>query len=171
MQDNTWEQRTTVKKGNTGQDLVDRYLRSKGIVPYAPTAEGAHPFDRLCATGDKKRLFIAEVKTKARRNYYPDTGIDLTHYRGYADIAKKHTISVCLFFVDELVGSIYGNTLAKLEEERLIEYQGKLLKYPMVLGKIIYFPLEAMVTVCGLDGDSIENLRQLSTRSYEYKTS
>ena len=62
------------QKGRIGEIEVDKYLSSIGIIPYAPILSKAHPFDRLCASADKKKLFVAECKAKAARTYYPDTG-------------------------------------------------------------------------------------------------
>ena len=89
------------KKGEIGERIMDDYLISKKIIPYKPTQEGAHPFDRLCATADKKTIFIAEAKAKPARKYYPDTGIDYKIYREYMQIQAKHDIRICLFFIDE----------------------------------------------------------------------
>jgi len=61
-----WQSKTTVKKGNVGEKIVNDYLIKNGYIPYSPNAEGAHPFDRLCASKrQKKRYLITRGKNKA----------------------------------------------------------------------------------------------------------
>ena len=71
-------------------------MEEKGYVVYKPVTEGAHAFDIL-AVKDKKTVIIADVKTKARRNYFPDTGINYKHYVEYKAISEKHCLPVFLF--------------------------------------------------------------------------
>jgi hypothetical protein len=163
-----WADRTTVKKGDAGEALVDAYLIGKNIIPYRPVFDGAHPFDRLLATPDKKQLFIADVKTKARRNHYPDTGIDVRHFEEYLSIAAKHNLLVFLFFVDELERRIYGGWLADLNKQRTVTVRGKDVEYPLTQHNIIYFPLAAMKPICELSETDSEILKGLSTRTHDY---
>jgi hypothetical protein len=165
-----WLERPQAKKGAAGEALVDAFLASRRVVPYAPIARGAHPFDRLCATADKRTIFVAEVKTKARRNKYPDTGISKRHYQDYTHVCGKYGLRVYLFFVDEMLKQIYGNWLHVLERPREIEHNGSAIHYPWDWGEIVYFPLAAMEFVCPLNSERSEHLKALSTRSYEYQT-
>jgi hypothetical protein len=163
-----WADRTTVKKGDIGESIVDNFLKSKNVVPYQPVFDGAHPFDRLLATPDKKSLFVADVKTKARRTFYPDTGIDVKHYDEYMHIENKHNLKVFLFFVDEDEQRVYGGWLFDLTKNRRVNHNGKVLDYPIRQGKLIYFPLEAMQPVCSLEQSQCSSLKQFSTRNYQY---
>lgn len=163
-----WHSKTTVKKGDLGEFLVDKFLMSKGMIPYHPNINIAHPFDRLVASKNKKIICIVDIKTKARRNYYPDTGIDKKHYDEYTFLMKKYNIPVFLFFVDEMEGCIYGNYLHILSQPTDIKYKNKLLKYPLEQNGIIYFPLCLMRNIAKLDENEIQKLRQLSTRNYLY---
>lgn len=158
----------STQKGELGESELDKYLLSKGVIPYAPVPAGAHPFDRLCASPDKKRLYVAECKTKARRTFYPDTGIDMRHYRDYRHIRETYGIDILLFFVDESVMEIYGNSLSELEKPVEIIDNGRRLNYPMTQGSIIYFPLMSMTTICNIPVDVAEKMRVLSRRSYSY---
>jgi len=163
----------TTRKGYIGEEEVDKFLISKGIIPYAPKVGKAHPFDRLCATTDKSKIFIAECKAKSMRTCYPDTGINLTSYNEYKHINATYGIDVWLFFVDENLRKIYGNLLTKLDEPRTLNLDGKLLRYPWIQrsfnGKeIIYFPVSSMVTVCEITQEIAAELKSLSTRNYEY---
>lgn len=169
-----FNQLPTTIKGNLGEFIVDKYLLGKNIIPYSPKADIAHPFDRLCASTNKKNIFIAEVKTKASRSYYPDTGINLKSYEEYKFIENKYGIDVWMFFVDEYKKKIYGNKLSNLDKPVEIIHKNKILNYPLIqpnaIGrKIIYFPLEFMVDVCDIDDKVSEELKELSTRSYEYE--
>lgn len=158
-----FEELKTTRKGNLGEAELDKYLIENGIIPYFPVRGVAHPFDRLCATTDKKNLFIAECKTKASRKYYPDTGINIKSYDEYKFITNKYGIDVYLYFVDEYKKSIYGN-LTELEKPRVANGNN----YPLRQGVIIYFPLIAMIEVCKLTDAVAKDLRELSSRSYTY---
>jgi len=163
-----WEDRITVIKGNTGEKIVTEYLIKRGYIPYSPDAEGAHPFDRLCATPDKKKIFIAEIKTKPARTYYPDTGIDMRHYNDYDNIQSTHNLQVFLFFVDQDRKKIYGNKLSILTERKEVIYNNRLLVYPICDRGIIYFPLCSMIQVGILTEEQSCILEQLSTRNKAY---
>jgi len=166
-----WNDKTTVKKGNIGEQIVNDYLASKGLIVYEPITNRAHGFDRLVSKG-KEKLVIVEIKTKAKRNAYPDTGIDYRHYLEYKAISKKHNLPVWLFFVDEMLGEIYGSTIETLEQPNCYEFNGKTLSYPMVKqhknSKIIYFYQPQMKTISKLTHEQIQNIKEFSTRSYDY---
>jgi hypothetical protein len=149
--------------------LVDAHLFSGGIVPYGPLLGKAHPFDRLCASQDKKNLFIVEVKSKARRNYYPDTGVDVRHYEDYMHIKATYAIPVFIYFVDEMLMRVYGGEIGWLSCSRTVAHKGRQLNYPLRQGGIIYFPLEAMTTLCPIEADAAKQLKALSTRAYAYR--
>lgn len=165
-----WADRPEVKKGNVGEALVDDFLRGKRVIPYRPDYDGAHPFDRLCATADKKTIFVADIKTKAQRERYADTGIDLAHYGDYKHIEAKYGLRVFLFFVDEKVRQIYGNWLNILEQPaELPSRQGRPVSYPLRDRGIIYFPLAHMQPISDVTLEKARELMALSTRSYEYE--
>jgi hypothetical protein len=168
----SFEDLPTTQKGKLGEMAVANYLKSIGIVSYMPLNGLAHPFDLLCATNDKKKIFIAECKSKAARTYYPDTGINLTSYQDYKNIAVKYGIDVWLFFVDEDRKKIYGNLLSELDKPRQVPHKGILLNYPKnenYNGRIIrYFPLEAMIDIIKINDELVEELKKLSARNYEY---
>lgn len=166
-----WQDKQTVKKGNIGEEIVNDYLTNKGWVVYEPITDKAHGFDRLVSI-DRKRLVIAEIKTKARRNRFPDTGIDFKHYIEYKQISERHNLPVHLFFVDEMLGQIYGEALTVLEKPDCHEHKGEYLSYPMVKqhkdSKIIYFYQPKMKVIHTLTEEQILLIKQHNTRSYDY---
>ena len=157
-----WNDKKEVKKGNIGEQIVNNYLEKEGFVIYKPITDSAHSFDRL-AIKDKKQLIIAEIKTKARRNKFKDTGFNLSHFNEYKKISEKHNLPVYIFFVDEMLGEVYGNWLSILEEP----YE-KILKYPYIHNDIIYFHLNKMKQICNLTETEIIELKKYSQRSYKY---
>ena len=162
-----WQDKPQVKMGNIGERAVMDYLLSKGHVPYTPVQEaGAHPFDFLCATKDKSSIYVAEVKTKPARLYFPDTGFNLQSWRGYRGIRDKYKMEVFCFFVDSARKSIYGNKLSVLELPRQITHGGKTICYPLQDRGIIYFPLEAMVTIATLTDAECREIEAHTTRAY-----
>jgi len=167
-----WNDKQEVKKGNIGERIVEEWLISHGIIPYAPCTEAAHPFDRLCASADKKRIFVAEIKCKPRRYAYPDTGINYSHYCDYVNIAMKYSMDVFLYFVDEYQRAIYGGELiTRLIPEFQIVHHGKTLLYPLHTShmqngrsvKMVYFPLKRMHQIATLSDEQCNSLRALST--------
>lgn len=166
-----WDEKPQVKKGKIGEALVDEYLRSKGIVPYIPKANGAHPFDRLCASADKKRLYVAEVKTKPRRKFYPDTGFNEKNFSDYVHISMTYNMDVFVYFVDEIKKEIYGGELfGKLNQPRQVKNSLEELNYPWRHNGIIYFPLEAMEHIAWLSDEEVKELIALRTTKYPEET-
>lgn len=159
-----WEDRPQVKKGNYGEKLARKYLESQGFVVYTPVTKGAHAFDKL-AVKDKRQAIIAECKTKTRRRYYEDTGINIKHYQEYRYISEKHNLPVFIFFIDEHLGEIYGGFLKELDRKTIV--QGK--EYPSEEKGIRYFPLENMRrNIAKLSESDCEYLKQHSQRNYSY---
>ena len=166
-----FNEKTTTKKGDIGENIVDNIMLKKGFIPYMPKeGTGAHPFDRLYATRDKKTIFILDIKAKAKRRYYPDTGIDLAHYRQYSHISDKYKIEVVILFVDEESLTVYGGKLINLEAETTITDKSRTLKYPMIVKNIIYFPIKNMIHVSGITQEEAKALKIMTTKKECYKT-
>jgi len=160
--------RPQARKGFIGEDIVRRHLEAKNVVVYGPETDAAHPFDKLCATKDKRSIFIAEAKAKPARTFYPDTGINTSHLEDYRHIRERYRMEIFVYFVDEDSETIYGNKLSVLEQPREVEHKGRQLSYPLRHNGIVYFPLEAMVTVGSLSEKDVAALRSLSQRKLEY---
>jgi hypothetical protein len=164
-----WAERPAVKKGELGESIVDDFLRGKRVIPYRPHYDGAHPFDRLCATADKRNVFIADIKAKPRRKFFPDTGINLKHYHEYKHISQKHGLRIFLFFVDESERRVYGNWLHVLEKPTVVvRDDGRRISYPLRGQGIIYFPLDNMQHVAEIDSEQAQKLKDLSSRNEKY---
>ena len=164
-----WEERAEVKKGNSGEKIVNEYLINKGYIPYSPDVSTAHPFDRIVASKDKKGIFIADAKTKAKRKFYPDTGIEIKHWKEYSFISKKYSIKVFIFFFDEENQSIYGNWLSKLEEPQKITVRNNVIEYPLFQGSVIYFPMVNMVDIAKISERQAVKISELTTKNIIYK--
>lgn len=168
-----WNNKREVIKSNIGENAVDADLIEKGWVIYHPMKglNKGHPFDRLCAKPDKKSLLVAEVKTKARRIDYDDTGFNISQYETYCNIREKHNLLFFIYFVDHIEGvvngiqmqGIYGNFLHVLEERHGELTKGKLITYPLRQNGIIYFPLVRMNKIADLSQEDIESLKRLTS--------
>ena len=151
-------------KGEYGERIVRRILEAKGFVVYKPNTPGAHAFDAL-AIKDKQRCIALDVKAKARRNKYPDTGISVSHYRTYKAFSELHNMPFWIVFVDEMAGDIYGNTLEMLDRE--VTSNG--ISYPFEFqGKTRYWPLISMRLLHKLSEQEMLDLQNLSQRSHDY---
>lgn len=158
---------TALEKGEYGEQIVRSILEEKGFIVYKPNTEGAHAFDIL-AIKDKSKCIAMDVKAKARRNKYADTGINLRHYNVYKRFADKHAMDFWLIFVDEMLGSIYGNTLEKLNEPKKVDG----IEYPYDSNKSIrYWPIRSMIVIYQLNQKERADLACLSQRSYNYELS
>ena len=164
MNQTNWDDKVEVKKGNYGEELVDKFLEAKGFICYFPKTKGAHWFDRL-AIKDKQRVIVAESKTKARLNKYPATGFNYKQYLEYKRIYETHKIHVFIFFVDEMLKKIYGNFLTKLELPTKIGN----IEYPLRINDVVVFPLKNMVDIGELTDEDVNFLKQNSCRNYDYK--
>lgn len=159
-----WQKKKEVKKGNFGENIIDNYLTSLGYSIYFPS-EGAHPFDRLVAKSYNE-MFVAEIKTKPQRMYYPDTGININSFETYGKIQKIYNLPVFIFFVDEIKEEIYGNYLYKLINPRMIKYKDKILYYPFRHKGIVYFPLANMAFISSLKKEYCKEIAQLRASAY-----
>lgn len=164
----SFENKLTTKKGDVGEALVDKMLRGNGFVIYKPEGGQAHAFDRLAIKG-KEILMVAEVKSKAKRKFFPDTGIDFRHYSEYKKIMKKHNLEVILFFVDEEMGKIYGGKLSELEIINNFTVNNKEVTYPKVEKNIIYFHIEKMKFYADLTRGDVLSLTDLTTKKQAYR--
>jgi len=162
-----WKDKIQVKKGNFGEKIINDYLEKKGFIVYVPITEKAHAFDRL-AVKDKKIFIIAEIKTKAKLNYYNATGFDIKHYKEYKLLSVKYNIPVFVFFIDEMIGKIYGNWLNELEKQ--IEDDLNYPDFTKIKG-VVLFSLSTMKTIAELTQEQIEKLKEYSSRNYNYNES
>jgi Holliday junction resolvase len=163
----SWNSKIEVKKGNRGEQIVYEFLKKKGWIVYKAVTDGSHCFDFFFFI-DRRELRVIEVKTKAKRNKYPDTGFALKHYEEYKRIMERHNLEIYIVFVDEGSGDIYGNFLRKLEEPKVLFINNKQMIYPNVCFDTIYFPVENMVTIAKLNEQDVDYLKTYSKRSYEY---
>ncbi|HZD63207.1 MAG TPA: hypothetical protein VE200_10485 [Xanthobacteraceae bacterium] len=167
---------TRLKVGSIGERLVDAFIRQQGYVPYYPDTGMRHPFDRLIASPDKRRLCVVEVKTKPRREAYDDTGIDECHFNDYEHITTTYAIPLFLAFVDAKVGAIYGNRWHELlkprdRREYLTLPNGEQVCvggacYPWHCRGIVYFPRDAMRTLHVLTEGERKELLALRTSAW-----
>ncbi len=159
-----WNDKKEVKKGTIGEQIVKDYFASRGYVVYLPATDGSHIFDGLLMR-DKKELAVLEIKTKARRNYYADTGINISHYNEYKKISESHNLIVRLFFVDEMIGAIYGGNLDDLEKAKVIKNK----PYPSFEKNIVFFPLCNMKKIRDLTPEESVMIKNHNTRNYKYR--
>jgi hypothetical protein len=151
----------TVQTCVFGEQLLDKLIRQQEFVPYYPEKGVAHPFDRLIASRDKRRLAIVEIKTKCRRVAYPDTGINLSHYRDYFHITAQYSVPLFLAFVDAKLGQMYGGWFHDLIKTREPSVRAQLAgckSYPWTCNGIVYFPLSAMRVLYALTREEREAL-------------
>ena len=151
----SWSDKIQVKKGDIGEEIIKKYMESKGWVVYKPITDGAHPFDMLC-TKNKTQFLALDVKTKARLNKYPATGIDIRHYNDYKTLTETLSIDFYLFFVDDKVGTVHCQQLSKLPE-------------PFKITEYIYaWNLIDMVYLFTISNEEIKKLSNFDSRNYKY---
>jgi hypothetical protein len=148
-------------KGDVGERIVIEFLEKNGYQIYKSIREDQpHSLDFLAIKNGK--ITALDVKTKARFNFAPETGIDVRHYRIYENISEKNKIPFAIFFVDECLGEVYGNFISKFKEFRIIN-----TKYGE---KIVAWPLSSMEKVKKLTEEEIEEIKSFQQRNYEFET-
>ena len=158
----------SLKKGRIGEDIVRRVLEQDRFVVYQPVTTGAHAFDML-AVKDKDYTIAVDVKTKPRRKYYRDTGINEDHYIIYKKFQDEHNIDFIIVFVDEVEKKIYGQTLNELDKP--IYKEGHWYPWMQTTGggkTIRYWHLDSMYVIGDVADNEAENLCELAQRNYEY---
>ena len=172
---NSHQNKSTTKKGNAGERVMMRIIRSifHGANIFTPAEEdGAHQCDAVVIDWNKKRIVLVDSKAKPAMSFYPDTGIDTRHYKTYLALGKRHRALVLLCFIDEACGLAYGNFLWFLNQERVIWWEGKNINYPRSsfgsTGNTLQFPLDYMRQLAKLLPDEVEELQKNSTRNRLY---
>lgn len=134
-----WEDKLSVKKGNAGEKIVRERLEKWGWIVYRPVTDAPHAFDFLCIA-NKKDIVIVEVKTKARRKHYEDTGFNLSSLNTYKGIKKKLKCDFYIAFIDchEDENTFYYEEI----DELLLPVKINSSVYPKEDRGIIYFHLE-----------------------------
>jgi hypothetical protein len=159
----------SLKKGDLAENIIKRKLEEKGWVVYQPVTAGAHCFDMLCIK-NKKRVIAIDVKSKARMNKFPATGIDYRHFCQYKTFSENHLVEFWVIFVDEFLKKIYGNTIQELEKQRVESS----ITYPYMIktkegNQIRLWPLSAMISIADLNEKQCEDLIVLNQRKYAYE--
>jgi hypothetical protein len=162
METKEWNKKRTTRKGTYGEKIIRKFFLNDGWVLYGPT-KGIHAFDNI-AIKNKIEVQIVEVKTKPRLIKFPATGIDKKHFSDYSLLNTKYNMRVFIVFVDQMLGTIYGNYLDILRENYIEDD----ISYPFYLdgrgGKdeLIIFPLSKMIQIGKLTKYQIKKLNSLS---------
>jgi hypothetical protein len=161
----------SVKLGEIGEHQVKEMLERDGWIIYRPQTLGSHPLDVL-AINEKRKTIAADIKTKPRRTYYADTGVDLCHFEQYKKFSEDHGVEFYIYFVDRSLGRIYGNSLKNLEipcwHEGRQYPRTETIKYGKDAGqKIRYWAMCAMVDFAGISQKTIDAIKGFEQRNYK----
>ncbi len=171
-----WLKKKEVLKGTLGEEIVLNWFKNNhpDYIIYRPESNKAHWFDFLLTNKKKNKMFILEIKTKPKRVFFNDTGINLNHFQEYLALQNKYKLDVFIVFVDEKERCAYGNYLQQLLKPIKI----KKIEYPYFdnnnkkgSGKIVYFPLDNMkILIKQIPENIAKRLNDLSDISIEYQT-
>jgi hypothetical protein len=152
------EFKKALKKGYLGEKIIQEYLEKKGWIVYFPyTKNKAHYFDIL-ATKNKEKAIAVDVKTKARLNLWPATGINIKSYNEYLNFIKKTNIQFYLIFIDDKSGETHCANLKKLKTCENIR----------PTNKIIAWYLKDMKYLFTIKKEKIIELSKYDQRNYPY---
>mgnify|MGYP003108818686 CR=1 FL=1 len=162
----------TFKKGTLGESIVIETLK-KLFPEYDILTQNikdkAHWVDLILMNKINNDIKYIEVKTKARLNKYPMTGIDYKHYQEYIRLNEKG-IDVIIFFVDDKLGDIHYLPVSKAIE---LENQNKIkildFKQRNINKKTICWFLEDMKFITKISKDQIDKLTKLDERNHNFK--
>jgi len=160
---------TAFYKGTIGENKVADILKTDDWYIMRPPEIGRHNFDMLAVKNDGSECMMVDVKTKARLNAWPATGINQEAFECYWELSRRHNMKFWLVFVDEHQNEIYGNYLTKLEEPMHLDGQS----YPRIItgskGELLrIWSLKQMNHIAWIGGDMAEQLKIYSQRNYEY---
>jgi len=173
----------SVKKGNFGEELIIKMF--EGSISY-PLIDGdfevythpnsTHLFDLYCIKKQGKIIEErVEVKTKPKRLYENDTGIDIKYSENFKDFLKFN-IDILIIFVDQDKKQIYGNYFSKLEKgySELSDdpnyFKSKFIGiWPKEDGGIRYWNIAQMIFIRDLTEKEVEILKQYSTDNYHHE--
>lgn len=132
--------------GKYGEELVIHTLKSKRYdnINYLANDEPFAAYDFDVTKNNIK--YLCDVKTKKRREAYPDTGIDYKHYLKFKDFIENEN-NILIFFVDfhEKSKQIYYLNFNKYYKNAVYD------------NKIMYWDIEKfMVTLRFLEKEEIQ---------------
>jgi hypothetical protein len=162
---NTFQQ--ALKKGDIGENIVKLKLEKHGWICYKVETDGSHPLDKFAIKNNK--IIALDIKTKAKRNKYDDTGIDERLYKLYKDFSTKNKIEFYVIFVDEVAKKVYGNKLTELDEPIIINNK----KYPSIEKckngvEMRYWAIKNMKYICNISDEDVKKIKDLEQRNYDY---
>lgn len=153
-----WQKIQTVQKAQIAEDFIADVLKQRKCVVYR--TQGRHKVD-FVVEHNGNWAFV-DVKAKARRKYYADTGIDLADWATYWQIQEMTGIPVYIVFVDDYTKTCYYANLDVLKQEDIPGY-------PMIEEKrYIYFPLSKMQYLCSIPDYIVDALHAATNRKYTY---
>lgn len=149
-----FQDKPETKKGNVAENIIKNKLISAGYTVYQSVNDTPHELDfAICKGGD---LSLVEVKCKELRYRYPDTGFPIRNWWKYLRLNPKLTI----LWIDYKKKEIYGNTIDKLGEAKVIVHNGKKRTYPKrEKHDIIYFAYEQMKVYGKLSDEEVEQIK------------
>jgi len=152
--------KTAMKKGELGELYFREFLERRGWVAYTPASRNRPHFCDIFATRGKAEFALFDVKTKARLNYRPATGIDNRHYLEYLGFAKKYAIPFYLVFINDKDGAVHFSNILDLWRGGSGFFEKN--------GEIICWPLSSMRPLFTLSQEQIDRLSALDQRNYAY---
>jgi len=167
------------EKGDYAEELIEDYLLTKNFEVFSPSGKQSHKFDGVALNNEDGTVnfFIFDVKSKAARNIYKDTGVDYKHYHHYKKMSEQFNCNFVIFFVDEELQMIYYLNLNKYigtnGDNFKIYYDEDGIQYPKLENgnKYIYFSLENMKFMRNLSSEEIMKLKEYSKitkKSYKF---
>lgn len=157
-----WQDKTTVKKGDLGENICRELLQMDGYVVYKSITDGMpHLIDFFCHK-ESKNIIGAEVKAKSRTikcfwGNIPGTGCNLKSYNEYLHLQEKHSIDIKMYFVDQYEECIYGGWLSDITPG---------LKH--LPGGQVVFRLDLMQVFYNLSASQVEELKRLTKPGISY---
>ncbi len=155
-------------KGAIGQGCVEQMFAGEAVF-YWTDEETSHPFDGIALEWETYDIIAIEIKAKAARTWYRDTGFDVAQWDRLTRAREEYGKDPFCVFVDEAIGWVYGNYLSVLERPRPSERPGRDPDYPCVKNGIVYFPLRAMKKLGDIPADQLAELRHLSQRNGDFE--
>lgn len=154
VQDDSFENLKTTRRGNAGEDIVKEFLKEKGWFVFGRSFVGAYPVDGLALRPKDGGfdLIAFEAKTYPRLFSCSQTGVDMADYYTYQEIAQ--VIPLTIIFVDAFERCSYALSFRE-HLEKGVPKNGK-----------VYFELELMKKLRVLTKAQLNSIGWIETANY-----
>lgn len=116
--------------GYVGEEMIKEIFENNGCVVYTTRTKKSHPVDLIVFDGKDDKMIYVEIKTKPRRCFYEDTGINLKScWKRYNRLINRFKVNLFIYFIDEFEECIYSINLNKIIKNFKFHVEDKIIYF------------------------------------------